>query len=247
MIQEAKIANGKLISRRRKRRHYSWYGTLHYQSRFICGGCYIGENAYLTAAHCVYGFHEPSNFSVKFKNYLRDGKGQVLRVKAVHIHPRYNPKTFDFDVAVLCLESKPNNIKSMRLAKCGCRTTTGKRMRVIGYGKATEYGPLNDRPHEISIKVSLRQNYPSEWITNQMFTAHDVNNPLDENDNEDACQGDSGSPAFIFHPKKKQYRAVGIVSWGVGCALDNYPGVYSKVSSFRRWIIFKRKICSKKN
>ena len=42
-------------------------------------------------------------------------------------------------------------------------------------------------------------------------------------------QGDSGGPLMV---NKCQ---VGIVSWGIGCATDKY-GVYTRVSSFRKWI-----------
>ena len=243
MIQEPKIVNGKVVPKRKKRKQYSWYGILYNNGNFRCGGCYIGGRAFLTAAHCVDGISDPTKLSVKFNNYLRTGGGTVVKAKKVYIHPNYNRNTFDNDVAVICLEKKPIKVRTMRLNDSAIRTNIGRKMSVIGYGRTSERGPLSDKPRQINIKVSTRENYPSEWITSQMFTASDVNDPGNPNDNEDSCQGDSGSPAFVYLKKKRQYRAVGIVSWGIGCAMDGFPGVYSKVSSFRKWIIQTRRKC----
>lgn len=46
----------------------------------------------------------------------------------------------------------------------------------------------------------------------------------------DACQGDSGGP---FTTNGIQ---IGIISWGVGCADKRYPGVYTNIAIFRKWI-----------
>ena len=49
------------------------------------------------------------------------------------------------------------------------------------------------------------------------------------------CSGDSGGPAVWLDSGNRAYQ-LGVVSWGVGCALPNYPAVYTRVTEYLGWI-----------
>ena len=51
-----------------------------------------------------------------------------------------------------------------------------------------------------------------------------------------SLQGDSGGPLQIKADEGYWFLA-GIISWGIGCAEPNMPGVCTRISKFKDWVV----------
>jgi len=66
------------------------------------------------------------------------------------------------------------------------------------------------------------------WVTDNMICAGYMTG------GKDSCQGDSGGP--LVCRRGDSWWQHGVVSFGHGCALQNYPGVYTDVVKYLPWI-----------
>lgn len=73
----------------------------------------------------------------------------------------------------------------------------------------------------------MPNNLPWDHSTDSMICAGGAD--------KDACQGDSGGPLVCPDDQGNLY-ITGIVSWGVGCATEGVPGVYTNVRKYLDWI-----------
>lgn len=79
-----------------------------------CGATLVSDQIVLTAAHCVYEserYRDPTELTVRLGEHniqveSPDDSVQDYQVKTIIGHPKFDPKTYKNDIAILKLKSK---------------------------------------------------------------------------------------------------------------------------------------------
>ena len=102
---------------------------------------------------------------------------------------------------------------------------------VTGWGRLNSTGPQSDTLQEARVNTmtntACARSHGDHKITENMICAGAAG--------RDACWGDAGGPLAVMG-LNGEYRQIGVVSFGRGCARPGYPGVYTRVTSFLPWI-----------
>merc|ERR1711981_311140 len=228
-------------------------GKLPYQVMFypctpegmcgLCGGTIVNKKFVVTAAHCW-----DSRFTnlrvIVGEHSICDGineGGKVINVKKATMHPDYNKKTMDNDIAVLGLADEltfTDKIKPACLPSSATKDFSGTGSTISGWGGTIGYGPRDPRPKqpqqcglkETMVKVLAGSDAKCSGV---LGTSSSTIKLCAWSKDTDTCQGDSGGPLTV--PENGKYTLVGVVSYGWGCA-SSTPGIYARVQGFLPWI-----------
>ena len=219
----------------------------------FCGGSLIAKDVILTAAHCQGGSYN----IVLGRHDVDDNDGEVIGMKNEVPHPDYDSRTTDNDFMLVFLDSAvtATNVDLVKLNKDSNVPSIGSSVTVMGWGDTDIRGDvskLSDVLMNVDVNViSSNECDASEGtidgyydtyenqITNNMLCARVVGG------GEDSCQGDSGGPLVVKGANAGQDVQVGVVSWGIGCASEHFPGVYARISRSFNWI--EDEVCSRSN
>merc|ERR1711902_356426 len=94
----------------------------------------------------------------------------------------------------------------------------GQEATVSGWGTLSSGGNQPTVLNEVDVTVTSNADCDSAYdggITSNMICAADPG--------KDSCQGDSGGP-MVVEETSGRFSLVGVVSWGYGCAMAQYPG-----------------------
>ncbi|OXA41864.1 Plasma kallikrein [Folsomia candida] len=164
---------------------------------------------------------------------------QRFKVAEIINHPLFTSK-YDYDVSLLRLEKKID-LSAADAPTPIClpgpgqyeQTFEAETPTVIGWGMAADNAGGTTRVLQklkvpvINLKVC--QSWMSSVLTQRMLCAGY------ENGEKDACMGDSGGPLGYQQPNK-QWKQIGVVSWGEGCARKHRPGYYSRLTELIQWV-----------
>ncbi|WP_025563350.1 serine protease [Psychromonas sp. SP041] len=237
-------------------REYPWMVAIYNSDSFICGGVLISSNWVATAAHCVYESddeegsataYDTSNYSLIIGESTHYSSIRAAKSAGVTIHnlnniviqPNYDVDTIDYDVALLELDAsyyQPG--PALTIASQFDDIEEGNLLTTIGYGvtsaddNATPAEKIPTTLQEVDLPyIPENQCYWNSYnkMTDNMFCAG-----YSDGTDIDSCSGDSGGP--VFRTLDGQLSLVGLVSWG-GNTCSTYPGVYTKISKLRSWIL----------
>ncbi|XP_026871476.1 trypsin-like [Electrophorus electricus] len=205
-----------------------WMVSLHYGYHF-CGGVLISEQWVLSAAQCWYNPYSMQLIVGDHNVRMFEGTEQLLKTDNIIWHPNYNYQTLDYDIMLIKLFHPVKVTDAVRPISLptGC-PFAGMPCTVSGWGSIysdSSFMPFHLQCADVPVvsDEECEKSYPGMLTRRMLCAGHPEGG-------QDACSSDSGSPLVCYG------EVHGLVSWGRGCGLPGYPGVYTKVCEFLYWI-----------
>ncbi len=212
--------------------------------RQFCGATIINSRWVVTAAHCLFdGFGSEIDASqlrvaTGFTDLANESQATEIVVANLFVHPDYDNSdpSAPHDIALIELAT-PTDEPLMRIFEGDARDFVGQEATVVGWGTNNFSNP--ERPLfpselnevELPIVSTAVCNAPQSY--NGLIGEGQICAGFPQG-GRDSCLGDSGGPLMTM--QDGEFRQIGVVSFGRGCAEPNFFGVYSRLEFYKPWI-----------
>jgi len=222
-----------------------------------------GTDRVITAAHKLSSVQANDEIKVRIIEYDASGfnnpeteSHQEFTVTKFRVHPQFQSKRLSHDVAILFL-SQNIALTSTKAVNAAClprcanmfdyqfRNGTGTRCWVAGWGKDKLGGNFQFiqkkidvpiQPNRIICENALRDAFRRQGLSSRGLRLSESEICAGGEKGKDACEGDGGAP-LVCQADTGRWYVVGLVTWGVGCAEPDVPGVYANVHNMLSFIL----------
>jgi secreted trypsin-like serine protease len=220
----------------------AWAGAVAlYQDNFqVCGGTLVAAQWVVSAGHCVIDKTKPNggiDHIVLGRTKLSDSSsGESIKVLKATQHEGFNEDTLVNDISLFQLKTPSHSpvAKLVDPSEATAAVVADATTTTVGWGTLHE-GDFEGSDVLMQVDVPIIANDKCKALPQyENITDGSICAGFLQTGGHDSCQGDSGGPLFM--KINGQIRHVGLVSWGIGCAEANKPGVYTRTTSQLDWL-----------
>merc|ERR1712179_901025 len=214
----------------------------------MCGGTLVDEDTIVTAAHCfdsVPGQQGPNMVRLGDHDITTTSDGATpvdISIARSIQHPGWNSNTLSDDIAIVKLSRPVTYSRNIRRA-CLPDSYKGQDLpsllrnsppTIIGWGSTFSGGGPQNRLRQAKVPMVTQQSCASAYAAISRVTIGATKLCAGDG-RRDTCNGDSGG-ALLSNTLGNSYAVVGVTSFGVDCAREDFPGVYTRVDQYLPWI-----------